>query len=129
MCSSDLERTSARRDASSLVADCAFLRAACTSASAASPMRPAAYVSYTHLDVYKRQLVSGILDLVGYVRLKGNLFTSPSPWMIAVSYTHLDGGFACGLRASSSGMRLQPLDVLLSLVSCTKMTISCEFSP
>lgn len=26
-------------------------------------------------------------------------------------------------------MRLQPLDVLLSLVSCTKMTISCEFSP
>lgn len=38
-------------------------------------------------------------------------------------------GFACGLRASSSGMRLQPLDALLSLVSCTKMTISCEFSP
>jgi hypothetical protein len=38
-------------------------------------------------------------------------------------------GFACGLRASSSGMRLKPLDGLLSLVSCTKMTISCEISP
>ena len=33
-------------------------------------------------------LVSGILDLVGYVRLKGNLFTSPSPWMIV--YAILD---------------------------------------
>ena len=33
-------------------------------------------------------LVSGILDLVGYVRLKGNLFTSPSPWMIV--YAVLD---------------------------------------
>lgn len=33
-------------------------------------------------------LVSGILDLVGYVRLKGNLFTSPSPWMVV--YAVLD---------------------------------------
>ena len=38
-------------------------------------------------------------------------------------------GFACGLRASSSGMRLQPLDAPLAVVPCTKMTISCEFSP
>ena len=46
-------------------------------------------VSYTHLDVYKRQAWQPTL-VPGQIKLKNLYDTGTSPNVLAVSYTHLD---------------------------------------